>query len=689
MRPLWKYVFPGFLAVILPMTAAAQTTYDLTFSGTVRTVDHNLEAGIVLNGGDCEVADWIPLFPPDYYRVLNDKGANYYNLQRATIDIVDFHDFADGMSTTAVEIRDSVPSRFDLGNISLVTDAGVAAAGVLVTGTSHPESRLTFGAVTVTNQGDTALSPTTAGIWAQDDANNLTLTKNIFVKAKLGDAYGVRVDGDADIAIDGIVKIKATGGTTNVGIKADNLTLTAAHRTDQLTTNSTTVDGNLIVNGAGIADLGTLNMLGNSAVDVNNAATLAFDVARSNLGTGAKTVAEGAKIGVYTRDNTLANGSIIDLPTGGTITDWDKFNNWDINNTSGTAIFRGQATAAKMNDGFLAALGMHNRYAAWHAVRDHLISGNGYARGKYRGQEGRPKDLDVLAPICTDVCCISNNNRGAWINYIGRGDTYRSSRNGQNWKLVSEGVQAGTDLFNSRRTQFGLLLGSEKGKAHNVADRYNGTDRIKADDVYFGFYAARVLRCGADIRGSFAYGWQDYHMKRIDWDDLCYTSSFKGNTSETNIELGKRFAKGAWSLRPVIAFDVMTNDLKAGQETGAGNFAVSYAKTNLTQAFFRTGSELRLHARRFTLNSGLFYAYNMNHRGLETQITSDGVMNDAVTLPLYGTKLGREILMLNVGTSFNIARNLSVFGGYEGQYTLDGGSKSAMHTGYMGGGFRW
>jgi outer membrane autotransporter protein len=328
-----------------------------------------------------------------------------------------------------------------------------------------------------------------------------------------------------------------------------------------------------------------------------------------------------------------------------------------------------------MNDGFLAALTMHNRYAAWHAIQNHLISYERHAhRTGYRGQA----DSDMHNLFCTDVCCRDAGNRDIWVNYIGRNDVYRSGFNDQNWELSSEGVQAGADLFRNKRGQLGLLIGAEWEGTHNAADR------VKAQDIYFSFYGVHILRCGVDVRGSFAWGWQDYDMKRVDnFDEKVYTSSFKGNTSEINLELGRRVALGAWSLRPVAALDVYTNDLNATKEIGEGLFWVKYDKINLTQVFARSGAELRYQIHRWTLNSGVYYARNLNDRELHARVSDDYLSG------LLKGSLGRELLTLNVGSSCQIDKNFAVFGGYDGQYTLDGGSKSMMHAGYMGGGFRW
>ena len=277
--------------------------------------------------------------------------------------------------------------------------------------------------------------------------------------------------------------------------------------------------------------------------------------------------------------------------------------------------------------------------------------------------------------------------RNAWVNYVGRSDAYRSSYelNDKNWKLKSDGVQAGSDLFRTPFGQLGMLFGYENGKTTNAANR------VKMDDINFGFYATKILAGGADIRGVFAYGWQDYDMRRLGLMNGIYSSSFKGNTMEGNLELGKRFSAGAWSLRPVFAADVLNNKIRSATEKGLmpGDFdeGVIYNRLNLTQVFLRTGAELRYQVRYLTFNSGIYYAYDLNGKELTTRVRS--VNHQELYAPLVGTKLGRKLLTFNVGGEYWLSHNVSVFGGYQGECVTDRADSKVHNTGYVGAGWRW
>lgn len=493
----------------------------------------------------------------------------------------------------------------------------------------------------------------------------------------------------------------------------------------ELKATATTIDfgsGNLQVTGDGVAYLGAVSWttptgwvtIGNSS----DSTKVGIDVVASNFGTHTVYVTDNAVLGVYggnglglaageTKDYTTAEFAWLTFETTPTdqaaldalVEDWDKFGTWTFY-LDGSASFQaaggttpGGPFVVDMNDGFVGAMMMHNRFAAWNAVRDKMISGNGYGNGIYRGQSYCDPCDAVSCDPCDAACGPAfSGTRSAWVNYTGRNDRYRSSFNDRNWKLSAEGIQVGSDLYRSRSGQFGLLFSYEGGKMYNdvalgISSVALNRDWLKADDSTVGFYGARVLRGGADVRGSFAFGWQDYDMLRNDFDGA-YASSFKGRTTEINLEIGKRLAAGAWSLRPVAGLDIYNNNLKAATEaytgTSTGVLGVAYDKTSLTQAFARFGTDLRYRVKCFTFNSGLYYAYDMHGQKLKVGV-SDGT-NAGI---LYGSQLGRELIMANLGMEFNVSDNLSLLGGYEGQYTLDGATKSAMNVGYVGAGFKF
>jgi len=341
-----------------------------------------------------------------------------------------------------------------------------------------------------------------------------------------------------------------------------------------------------------------------------------------------------------------------------------------------------------MHSEFLAAGMIHNRYTGYNMVRDKFISGGARYGSGFLGQSYcnpcdavacNPCDEIVCNPCdpCGTSCGLSMSiARTAWGNYVGRADSYAD------WDLGSDGVQVGSDVFRTRNTQLGAIFGYERGWGKRNNTFTNG--KINSDDTYVGLYAARVLRGGADVRFLYNHGWQKFDMTRDYFGDI-YGSCFKGHTQEINMELGKRFHSGAWSFRPFGAVDFYLTHLNGVTElaVNGGAMPLTYGKLDMTQTFARAGFDLNFKRNRFGLNTGMFYAYELNSPKFET-----GVSSGRYSGTLRGSTMGREVVSFNVGGDYQLGPALSVFGGYDAQVVVDR-SGGYQHIGYVGGAWRW
>ncbi|MDR0329035.1 MAG: autotransporter domain-containing protein [Planctomycetaceae bacterium] len=617
----WKYVLPGIIAAAMVMTSL-NTTFADPWDGS-ENANVALATGVVNATGTWDDVE---------------NGASFH--------IAD--DIA--LTLTATNIDDTVNR---LGNITTFEDGKGSVTVALGTG----DAKLSVGNIgtSVANLDSLTVS---------GNSNDVVLNLgNVFASTVTITTTGeVNMNRNGNI---GTLTLNTTGGILNLnggGFNLDDANIT---------------NGTVNIN-SGFVRVGKVTTL---TGDVNAArgTTLALGLpsALTAAYAGDIKIYDGAQIQVF---NATLGTNYSNLFTGhnkawlqNPANFWDRSLLYKIDLEDGVAKVRNTLNAS---DGFLAAMMMHNKYTMRNAVRDRMISGDGGNRSGYFGQ----------AP-CDPVCGSESSAKSAWVNYIGRGDTYRSSYGANHdWKLTMDGVQVGSDLYRTRNSQVGMLFGYEGGRMVNDRGFFD-RDQTNLDDLYFGVYAAQVLRSGADIRGSFAYGWQNYGMSRYEiHDNGIYTSSFNGYTTESSLEVGKRFVRGAWSVRPVLGLDVSTNNLKAAEEKNAddGDYALKYDKTSLRQVFLRPGVEMRLQGKRATLNTGLFYAYDMNNNELQTRVNNG--TNNAI---LAGSKLGRSLLTLNVGGEYQMSKHFSLFGGYEGQYTLDGAAKGSMNAGYVGSIVKW
>ena len=334
-----------------------------------------------------------------------------------------------------------------------------------------------------------------------------------------------------------------------------------------------------------------------------------------------------------------------------------------------SAIAEADTVRVFANDNYLAASRTHHRYTAWNTVQSHLISGASVARHEYFGQ----------AECSPTFRC---KYRNIWANYIGRDSRYQSSFNRNEWKLTSHGVQAGTDFFRTCRFQVGGFFGYEDSTGTNPTGSIR-RDRTEGKDYYVGTYGTYVFRNGADLRAVFSYGWQNHNSERRGTDNRTYVAAFDGNTTELNLEFGKRQYCHRWSARPSIAIDWYVNQLRGGKEAafgGGGTNALWYDKTEFSQLFFRFGSDLRCELGALMLDGGVYYSYDMLGKSLRA-----GTQSGA----LLGSQLGRSTLSYNLGGSWMVNHRFSVFGGYRGEYAPESAGKGFVNIGYVGGALRW
>jgi hypothetical protein len=167
--------------------------------------------------------------------------------------------------------------------------------------------------------------------------------------------------------------------------------------------------------------------------------------------------------------------------------------------------------------------------------------------------------------------------------------------------------------------------------------------------------------------------------------------AFKGNTAELNVDLGARRYFGRWSSRPSIAMDWSLSQLGGGQETpvGGGNDALRYDKVEHSQLFFRFGTDLRYGCGPLTLESGLYYSYDMLGQILQADVSSAAPWGNNGNNTLLGSQLGRSVVSYNLGGSLALNRTFTVFGGYRGELTPESAGRSFAHIGHAGATLRW
>ncbi|GHT22236.1 hypothetical protein FACS189419_04490 [Planctomycetales bacterium] len=285
-------------------------------------------------------------------------------------------------------------------------------------------------------------------------ASQFVLTGN----ANIGD---VVIDGDGYAVSVDLQGHNFTAASDFIGTSANNLTIIKDTS-----------------GGSGIAEL--MKLTGN--INITDKATVKIDGSNFTnsdtitlYGPDAVLVVGGGGAGTKEFDGNVAATATAKLAAlnGADITD----SGIQVKSASGTYEWGAVKDANSINDWYIAVIGInslstnsnatevahlfHNKYTVWHAVQDHLISGTSRSGSGYLGQSPCGK-VTSYAP-CGSI--LGTAARTAWVNYVGRSNSYFDTAFQSNWKIGTDGMQVGSDLYRTKKTQFGVLFGYEGGKA--------------------------------------------------------------------------------------------------------------------------------------------------------------------------------------------------------------------------------
>ncbi|MGL6225825.1 MAG: autotransporter domain-containing protein [Thermoguttaceae bacterium] len=611
----------------------------------------------------------------------------------------------DGDGTLVINLDDAADA-LTIGNIGSGTKALKAFSvtqGTITTGDIYA------GALTVATDGT---------LKANDLSNTTTSTISgthiITGNAELGTGYTLDAGtllATANATVTGNIALDAGGGTllaaTGKTMTIEELITGTGDLTIGDTANKGTValNGNVTLKGDTIVAFGTLDIIGDGgagkgliidtggSLAVHDGATLRTSMYEATPGTGDWT----SNLAVTgTNALTLSDGSVWSITGAAGYTGGEIIGGYDLagNGDADAALALGNSKNAFFNYSLLLDSG--TTYNLNGVVKDDINVSNAAKNiaglvnlGKFQSLTQSRANFfnsnfdNSYRGQCEDSCKkLGFSGQNAWVNYVGRYTELEATNTlqaGQKNKLSSNGVQLGMDLYRDRCNIFGVLFGYEALKSEIAQDR------VKGNDYYFGFYGARMMSGGFDLRGSLGYGHQTYKMDRFENGTALpvegmYRSSFSGNTFESSIDIGRRYyLNRCLSYRPMIGLDFYNNQVGSGTEDGG----LIFSDASLTQTFLRVGSDAQWRGRCFDLNGGLYYAYQMAENG---NVLRTGASNGTVGGFANGAKLGNSVLTFNAGTQYylNASKSWSLFGNYYGDIFCDRDGTPLGHTVFAG-----
>ncbi|MDR1491621.1 MAG: autotransporter domain-containing protein [Planctomycetaceae bacterium] len=483
--------------------------------------------------------------------------------------------------------------------------------------------------------------------------------------SNIGDGATLEIGGDLTIAQNGVTNVTGADGTFHVTgaatfggaatfddkveLKGNTVFQGAVQQTGDSTARaakSFTVAAGQTVDFQDKATLGA----------VTNKGTMKFNgAAQSTIDTYTGDSSGGDKIQVY---GSLKNGDAavkLESNDGNQIAAFGTaFGNapqedqlveyyWDATSKS----IRARAmTKARLQETYLSSLLLHNGRGIWQATSGRFAFLSAPTQNVYRGQ--------------TPTGYYS----ALWGNYAGRASSYKSGFSGNDFELRASGLQVGLDLIHSQCRTLGVMFGYEGQRS------YLDSDRVKANDYYFGLYGGTVFGGGADIRGWFGYGRQSYDTTRevVASRGTFHHASFDGNTFEGTLEVGKRFHfSSCASIRPVFGVDLSRNEIDAAAEDGNASTLAIYDGATLGQAYLRFGTDARIRRDYWNLNGGLYYSVDLASDHITMKVR-DSFQNTAF---LNSSGLGSSLFTINFGGEYFVFQNVSLFASYYGDIYTD------------------
>jgi hypothetical protein len=252
-----------------------------------------------------------------------------------------------------------------------------------------------------------------------------------------------------------------------------------------------------------------------------------------------------------------------------------------------------------------------------------------------------------------------------WGNFYGRTSEFESSYHvNDSWRLNSFGLQVGYSFLSSNWFSLGVTAGVE------IPQLKNGRDKIDVSDGFIGLYFGKRIYGLWELKGYLGGGTQNYTSSRND-TKYTYRAKYRGDSFETNIELGRPVLFGTYLVRPHFGFDLEYAGQQGAVENKASNEYRTYSNTSLTQLYFRVGIDVEKRLPLGEVFLGIDYANMIGGQSLPSVDVYYPTVKSGTTV--YGTTLGQNIVSIRGGGNYylNEAKNKSLFMNLTGDIFAD------------------
>jgi autotransporter-associated beta strand protein len=252
-----------------------------------------------------------------------------------------------------------------------------------------------------------------------------------------------------------------------------------------------------------------------------------------------------------------------------------------------------------------------------------------------------------------------------WGNFYGRTSEFESSyHTNDSWRLNSFGLQVGYSFLSTNWLSLGVTAGVE------IPQLKNGRDKIDVSDGFIGLYFGKRIYGLWELKGYLGGGTQNYTSSRND-TKYTYRAKYRGDSFETNFELGRPILFGTYLVRPHFGFDLEYAGQQGSTENKVSNEYRTYSNVSLTQLYFRVGIDVEKRLPLGEVFLGIDYANMIGGQSLPSVKVYYPAVKSGTTV--HGTTLGQNIVSIRGGGNYHLneAQTKSLFMNLTGDIFAD------------------
>ncbi|MCY1163446.1 outer membrane autotransporter barrel domain protein [compost metagenome] len=260
---------------------------------------------------------------------------------------------------------------------------------------------------------------------------------------------------------------------------------------------------------------------------------------------------------------------------------------------------------------------------------------------------------------------LSNSQgRGFWLRGSGGYQNTSSDGNASASKLRNGSLGAGFDT----ELREGLVVGAAISSGSSRLS-FDNNDSGKSRGTAVAVYGSYTSGPWA-FKGSASLAWNNNHMDRavtVGALNRVASSDFDSNTLSAYGEASYAMPMSGWTLQPLAALSLSRDKANGFTETGAGALNLQVAGQTVTSTKSLLGAKAAFDAGNVRLEPRIIWAHEFGDLNTPMTAQFQGAAN-ASPFQVSGTALKRDTLILGLGASGSIQKNMALFADVQAEH---------------------